>query len=139
MYEIVFEFEKSEKYPISEIFEKIDYSNHLSSKNLIDDAFFEVQNEKVEKYISQIKNYFDNNKIKYEYKIIKILPKYLKENIDEINFKIIFQFKFEKDIKDKTFIKKYQNTDFKLIKENIPGLKKIIENLNPNKIFIKKV
>jgi len=139
MYEIIFEFEKSEKYPISEIFDKIDYSNHFSSNNLIDDAFFEVQNEKIEKYINQIKNYLDENKIKYEYKIIKVLPKYLKENIDEINFKIIFQIKFEKDIKDKSFLKKYQNNDFKLIKENIPGIKKMIEILNPNKIFIKKV
>jgi hypothetical protein len=136
-YEIVFEFERGEQYPLSEIIKKVDYSISNPEK-LLEKAFEDTQKEKLNRYITEVKLIFDEFNIFYDIKVVKILPKYLKGGVDKINFKTIFQVKFEKEIKNKSFIKKVQNEEFMLFREEIPGLEKLIEKTNPSKIFIKK-
>jgi hypothetical protein len=136
-YEIVLEFEKKEIYPLSEIIEILDYSIP-NPDDMLNKAFTQIQNEKVKRYLNEVLMILDENNIHYEYKIVKILPKYLQDGIDKIPFRLIFQIKLNKQIKDKKFTSKFQNNEFQLIKESIPGLKKLIEILKPSKIFIKK-
>jgi len=97
---IILNYEKTEKYNISEIFDKLDYTNP-NPLLMIDKSFEEVQKEKAKKYINEVKSILDKYKLKYSYEIEKILPKYLKEGIGEINFKVVFTFKIEKNTKNK--------------------------------------
>jgi hypothetical protein len=137
-YQIVFEFERKEQYPLKEIIELIDYTIPNPEK-MLETAFEQKQNEKVKRYVYEVENILENHHFDYQIKITKVLPKYLKDGVDIINFRVIFQALIEKEIKQKTFINKWQNEEFQLCKDEIPGLKKLIEELKPAKIFIRKV
>jgi len=137
IYEFIFEFEKSEKYDINEIIFNLDYTIS-NPKEMFDKSFERVQQEKVKKYVNEVIDIFKKSNIDFEYKIVKVLPKYLTEGIDKIPFKVIFQIKFQKDIKDKKFIKNTE-TEFALLKDEVTGIKKLINSISPNKIFYKKI
>ena len=124
---VIFEFERKEQYPLKEVIEKCDHTIP-NPQEMIDRAFEQVQHEKAKRYINEILLALEKHNP--EYKVVKILPKYLKEDVDTINFKIIFQIQVEYNNK------KIKVSESTLWKDSLPGFQKFIEEYKPSKIWI---
>ena len=124
----IFEFEKTEKYPLKEVLENCDYTIPNPQK-MIDDAFDKVQHQKVMRYINEILLVLEKHNP--EYKIVKVLPKYLKEGIDIIPFKVIFQIQVDYNSK------KIKIDELTLWKEKLYGFDKFISDYKPTKVWLK--
>ena len=96
---------------------------------MIDDAFDKVQHQKVMRYINEILLALEKHNP--EYKIVKVLPKYLKEGIDIIPFKVIFQTQVDYNNK------KIKVDELTLWKDKLYGFDKFISDYKPTKVWLK--
>jgi len=131
-YDIVFEFNFKEERIIEEIYEYVDYTLE-TIKETYDDAFFRWRDELLTNKINNLKNYFKD--YKYEIKVLKVLPKYLKEDTEIIYFNSIIQIKIQKEM-SVSFAKKHKYNEFTKIKD-LPGFNNILKNSSLKNIYIK--
>ena len=124
---IIFEFERKEQYPLKEVIEKCDHTIP-NPQEMIDRAFEQVQHEKAKRCINEILLALEKHNPKY--KVVIILPKYLKENVSLINFRIIFQVQIDYNNK------KIKVSEPTLWKDKLYGFDKFISDYNPTKVWI---